>query len=119
LISNSFIAHNGGDGAYLSATVATVGGNTFLGNAGLGLDIVEDACFYFPYYDVSDNFAVQNGAGGIGAFAFDTPCPGPPGTGNAAQNNTGFQCILIVCAKNPGQAKQEWEPAPLVRHPRP
>jgi len=121
LLANSFIAHNGGNGAWLSATVATVGGNTFLGNGGVGLFISEDTCLYLSFYNVSDNVANQNGQGGMTAsanpFTCDTP---PPGTGNAAQNNDVFQCILIVCAKNPGQAKQQsvvLAPRLLHNHP--
>ena len=115
LIANSFIAHNGGDGAYVSETVSTIGGNTFLGNGGVGLDIIDDACFYLDYYNVSDNIADQNGHGGM--FASGTEfCVAIPGDGNAAQNNPTFQCVLILCAKNRGQAQQEWEAAPLIRH---
>ncbi len=119
LIADSFIAHNVGDGANLDATVATVGGNTFLGNGGAGLVIAEDACFFFPFYDVSDNYAVQNNGGGLEATVSDQPCPGPPGSGNAAQNNSVVQCVMIICAKNPGQAKQEWSAGPQINHPRP
>lgn len=118
LIANSFIAHNGGDGAYVSETVSTIGGNTFLGNGGVGLFIIDDACFYLDFYNVSDNVADQNGEGGMFAFGSPQTCTSIPGDGNAAQNNTNVQCTLIVCAKNRGQANQKWEAAPLIRHNR-
>lgn len=117
LIADSFIVHNRGNGAELLRTVATVDGNTFLGNGGVGLTIFENSCSFFPFYNVSDNFAVRNAKGGMAAYGLDTPCVGPPGSGNAARNNGVFQCILIVCAENPGQAKRQWDIAdPRVLH---
>jgi hypothetical protein len=107
LLQNSFVAHNGGSGAVLRDTVAAISGNTFLGNGGTGLSIRESVCAFFPLYLVSDNVADQNGAGGMSMAptGMCSPAPAPPsGSGNAAKNNAVFQCVLIVCAKNRGQA---------------
>ena len=111
LLQDSFVAHNAREGAYLTDTVAAISGNTFLGNGSTGLSIQERNCGFFPLYDVSDNVADRNGSGGMSmAFYLAPPefCPSlapPPGTGNAAKHNADFQCVLIVCAFNRGQAR--------------
>jgi hypothetical protein len=107
LLQDSFIAHNGGAGAFLDNTVAVISGNTFLGNGQTGLDIHNEICESFRFYSISDNVAYQNGGGGMSmrANCAFTPPP-PPGSGNAAKNNRMFQCVVIVCAKNPGRAKE-------------
>ena len=105
LLQDSFIAHNGGAGARLESTFATVSGNTFLGNGGTGLSIEESTCFVLGYL-VSNNVADQNGGGGMSMAGRSCILPGPPpGGGNAAENNAIFQCVVIVCGKNPGQTK--------------
>jgi Right handed beta helix region len=109
LLQDSFIGNNGGAGARLTNTVAVISGNTFDGNGGTGLSIVEQLCPIFPFYAVSDNVANRNGGGGISMAPFlpcDPPVAPPPGSGNAAKHNAGFQCVLIVCAANRGQAKK-------------
>jgi hypothetical protein len=109
LLQDSFIGKNGGTGARLIDTVAVISGNTFDGNGGTGLSIVERFCPFFPFYAVSDNVADRNGGGGISmapSFPCDPPVAPPPGSDNAAKHNAGFQCVLIVCAANRGQAKK-------------
>jgi hypothetical protein len=106
LLKNSFIAHNAGYGASLQDTQAVIEGNTFLGNGQTGLSIEEDICQDIPFYVVSDNVADGNGGGGMGMFSLPFCDPGPPdGSGNVARHNADFQCVLIVCTANPGQAK--------------
>jgi hypothetical protein len=108
LLRDSFVAHNGGRGLRLSDSVATITGNTFLANGGTGLAISERFCDFSPY-TISDNVADRNGGGGM-SFVGTSSCapldPGvPSGSGNAAKNNATFQCVLIVCARNRGQAR--------------
>ena len=111
LLQDSLVVHNAGDGASLTDTVAMVSGNTFLGNAGTGLSIRERICSFFPFYTVSDNVADLNAGGGMSMSFYlgppeERPNPAPPpGTGNAAKHNAGFQCMLIVCSLS-GQAKK-------------
>jgi hypothetical protein len=58
----------------------------------------------FDEDEVSDNLARENAQGGMEASSFiGSNCDHVRGTANVAQNNGVFQCILIVCAKNPGQ----------------
>lgn len=121
LLANSVIAHNAGIGLYLSQTVATVGGNTFRANGSTGLFISETSCsIYLPYYLVSNNVANENLGGGMAAYCPpDTGAASVPGSGNAAKNNSLFQCIVIVCAENPGPANkaQSWlVAAPSITH---
>jgi hypothetical protein len=108
LLQDSFVTHNGLGGAKLTDTVAIVANNTFLANAGTGLQIDERLCFLLPFYAVSDNVADLNGGGGMRAATVGGPgCPEPappPGSGNAAKLNAEFQCILIICASNRGLA---------------
>jgi hypothetical protein len=99
VLQDSVIAYNGGLGTELHNTVATISGNTFLGNGGTGLSISEELCSLVPLYVVSNNVANNNGGGGIGMTPLDpncTPAP-PPGSGNAARHNGVFQCVLILC----------------------
>ena len=104
-VDNNFVAHNGMDGIYLDDTVSSVRNNRILKNGGVGLTIHETAPDFIPHYDVSDNVADGNAAGGMIASAFPDP-PGPPaGDGNSAKHNGVFQCVLIQCAANQGQAK--------------
>jgi Right handed beta helix region len=107
LLQNSRITRNGGSGASLHDTVAVVTGNTFRRNAGTGLSISESVCAASSQYVVADNTATQNAHGGMSmAFPVCNPTPPPPpGSRNTAQHNLDFQCILIVCASNRGQAK--------------
>jgi hypothetical protein len=102
LLQDSFIAHNGGLGAELHNTVATISGNTFLGNGDTGLSISEELCSLVPFYGVSNNVANNNGGGGIRMTPLEASCSPapPPGGGNAAKHNAVFQCVLIVCALN-------------------
>lgn len=106
-LQDSVIAHNGAAGAALDDTVAHITGNTFLRNGGIGLSISEETCSFFIPYVISNNVADGNGAGGMRMRAncpVDPP-PSPGGSGNSAKNNGSFQCIVIVCARNPGSAK--------------
>jgi len=84
--------------------VSSVTNNVMLKNGGLGLSIRETVPGYIPHYVVSDNVADGNAMGGMSASAIPDPPGRPAGTGNAAKNNGNFQCVLIVCAKNRGQA---------------
>jgi hypothetical protein len=107
LLQDSLIARNGGDGAFLNSTVATISGNTFLGNSGTGLSIIENECGSVQFYLVSNNVARENYTGGMSMFVAPSPdCvplpQPPPGDGNVARNNSVFQCVLIVCAENRG-----------------
>jgi len=112
-LQDSFIAHNGGDGARIEDSPAIISGNTFLGNGGTGLSIREREPVLAPFYVVADNVADRNGAGGM--IATRTPGVGdlPPvsGTGNSAKHNAVFDCIVIVCAKNRGQARLQDAPS--------
>jgi hypothetical protein len=106
-LRDSFIAHNGGVGALLDDTVAVISGNTFRGNGSTGLAVQEEICAFFPRYVVSDNVATQNAGGGMSMSAScESPPPPPSGSGNVAKNNQVFDCLVIVCAKNRGQAKK-------------
>ena len=103
--------------AYINETVSTIANNRFLDNGGIGLFIIDLDCFYLSNYLVADN--VADGNGDVGMFATAEGVPGcqPAGSGNGAQHNGAVQCVLIVCAKNRGQAKQEWavvDPRPLA-----
>jgi parallel beta helix pectate lyase-like protein len=109
LLQDSLIAHNGSYGASFADSVATISGNTFLGNGAAGLLVTETFCELFSSYVVSNNAADGNAHGGM-IMRRDSALPpcaanfAPSGTGNAAKNNGDFQCILIVCARNRGQA---------------
>jgi hypothetical protein len=107
LLQDSLIAQNGGSGASLRDTVAVITGNTFRQNNGTGLSITESVCDFASQYVVSGNTATQNAHGGMSmVFPLCNPTPPPPpGSGNSAQHNADFQCILIVCATNRGRAR--------------
>jgi hypothetical protein len=104
-VESNFVARNGGDGIYLEDTVSTVRNNRILKNGGVGLIIRETIPSFIPRYQVDGNVADWNSAGGMKASSFPDP-PGPPsGAGNSAKHNGNFQCLLIVCATNQGQAR--------------
>jgi len=106
-LEESVIAYNGEAGVLLDDSVATISGNTFRGNGDTGLLVREETCAFFPLYVVSDNVAVRNGGGGMSMTAScDSTPPPPSGGGNAAHNNDVFQCVVILCAKNRGQARK-------------
>lgn len=118
-LQDSFIAHNGGAGAQIEDSPAIISGNTFLGNAGTGLAIREREPALAPFYFVAANLAVGNGSGGMSVTGPGSgDFPPVPGTGNAAQHNAVFDCIVIVCAKNRGQARLQDAPsiALMPRH---
>jgi hypothetical protein len=95
------VSHNAGDGAAFQDSVATIVGNRFTHNAGTGLTVRERFCGFKPLYDISANTAMHNAGGGmLAVFAgcVDPSVP-PPGSGNVAKHNAGFQCTLIVCGR--------------------
>jgi hypothetical protein len=103
-IDGNFVAHNGSDGIRIDDTVSSVSNNVMLKNGGQGLRILETVPSFIPHYVVSNNVADGNIAGGMSARSIPDP-PGPPlGEGNAAKHNGQFDCILIACAKNRGEA---------------
>ncbi|MFL5921703.1 MAG: right-handed parallel beta-helix repeat-containing protein [Gaiellaceae bacterium] len=102
-LQDSFIAHNGGDGAAFESSPAIISGNTFLGNSGTGLRLTERAPGAAAGYFVAANVANGNGNGGMSmTYTRGETSPPVPGTGNAAQHNDVFQCVVIICAKNRG-----------------
>ena len=105
-VEGNFVARNGKDGIYLEDTVASVKSNVMSRNGGVGLVIRETSPSFIPLYVVANNVADGNAAGGMIASSFPDP-PGPPaGSGNSAKQNGVFQCTLIKCAANAGQAKK-------------
>ena len=106
LVEDNFVAQNGEGGIKLDDTLSIVKGNLILKNRGVGLSIQDTISALIPTYVVADNVADGNDGGGMIAGSFPDP-PGPPtGSGNAAKSNGNFQCILIKCAANVGQAKK-------------
>jgi hypothetical protein len=104
-IEGNFVSRNGEDGIHIDDTVTSVINNRVMENGGIGISIRETVPTLIPRYYVADNVADNNGAGGMWAGSFPD-APGPPaGDGNAAKHNGGFQCVLVVCASNRGQAK--------------
>ncbi len=98
------VTRNGGNGATFQDSVADILGNRLARNQGTGLRVSERFCGFKPLYDISANTATQNGAGGMSAvFAgcVDPTVP-PPGSGNVARRNAGFDCVLIVCGRVSG-----------------
>jgi hypothetical protein len=112
------VAHNGGHGAEFQDSVADVLGNRFKHNAGIGLTISERLCEFKAFYDISDNIAKHNDAGGMSATfeLCEDPTIPPPGSGNIAKHNGVFQCVLITCTSSRGR-KARGEPA-AIRHGR-
>jgi hypothetical protein len=100
----NMVTRNGGRGAAFLDSVAAIIGNRFSDNAETGLIVRERFCGFKPLYDISVNSAMRNEGGGMSA-AFTgcvDPTVPPPGTGNVAKHNAGFQCELIVCTRVSG-----------------
>jgi hypothetical protein len=99
-VEGNYIAGNGGDGINLIETVSIVRLNAILKNGGVGLVIRESHTSFIPLYEVANNVALGNVAGGMIASALVGPPPGPPaGSWNFARKNGNFQCVLIKCAR--------------------
>jgi parallel beta-helix repeat protein len=117
LFDDNDVSGNGGDGVHLIESVSVITGNTFHRNGGTGL-FVDDLCFDgLQAYRVGSNTATHNGALGIDIhfaacpIALDLLDAG----GNAAHHNGDErQCTILVCGRNPGQAKKLAAPSAAV-----
>ncbi len=109
LFDDNDVSGNGGDGVHLIESVSVITGNTFHKNGGTGL-FVDDLCFDgLQAYRVGSNTATHNGALGIDVHFAACPIVLDllDAGGNAAHHNGDErQCTIVVCGRNPGQAKK-------------
>lgn len=117
VIDGNFIARNAVDGIDIGDSVASITNNVLQKNGAVGLWIRESVAELIPSYYVADNVADGNGIGGMSASSFLDP-PGPPaGQGNVAKHSGTYQCVLILCSANRGQARDPSPPfAELGKH---